>query len=49
MNTYTHLGPEDAADEMNRMQQPESTGKEQEALSGKTDGVKLSRKHIRAG
>ena len=39
MNTYTHLGLEDAVDEMNRMQQLESARKEQEALSGKTDEV----------
>ena len=37
MNTYTHLGLEDAVDEMNRMQQLESARKEQEALSGKTE------------
>ena len=49
MNTYTHLGLEDALDEMNRMQQLESARKEQEALSGKTDEVKLSKKHFRAG
>ena len=49
MNTYTHLGLEDAVDEMNRMQQLESARKEQEALSGKTDDVKLSKKHFRAG
>ena len=49
MNTYTHLGQEDAVDEMNRMQQLESARKEQEALSGKTDEVKLSKKHFRAG
>ena len=49
MNTYTHLGLEDAVDEMNRMQQLESARKEQEALSGKTDEVKLSKKHFRAG
>ncbi len=49
MNTYTHLGLEDAVDEMNRMQQVESARKEQEALSGKTDEVKLSKKHFRAG
>ena len=40
MNTYTHLGLEDAVDEMNRMQQLESARKKQEALSGKTDEVK---------
>ena len=49
MNTYTHLGLEDAVDEMNRMQQLESARKEQEALNGKTDEVKLSKKHFRAG
>ena len=49
MNTYTLLGLEDAVDEMNRMQQLESARKEQEALSGKTDEVKLSKKHFRAG
>ena len=49
MNTYTHLGLEDAVDEMNRMQQLESARKEQEALSGKTDEVRLSKKHFRAG
>lgn len=49
MNTYTHLGLEDAVDEMNRMQQLESARKEQEALSGKTDEVKLSKKQFRAG
>ena len=27
MNTYTHLGLEDAADEMNRMQQMERPGR----------------------
>ena len=49
MNTYTHLGLEDAVDEMNRMQQLESARKEQEALVGKTDEVKISKKHFRAG
>ena len=49
MNTYTLLGLEDAVDEMNRMQQLESARKEQEALSGKTDEVRLSKKHFRAG
>ncbi|MCR5565643.1 MAG: site-specific integrase [Clostridiales bacterium] len=49
MNTYTHLGLEEAVDEMNRMQQVESARKEQEALLGKTDEVKISKKHFRAG
>ena len=30
-----HLGPEDRADKMTRMQQPGSAGKKQEMLSGK--------------
>jgi len=46
---YTHLGLEDAVDEMNRMQQLESARKEQEALMGKTDEVKISKKHFQAG
>ena len=49
MNTYTHLGLEDALEEVGRMQQLESSRKEQEALSGKIDEVKLSKKHFRAG
>lgn len=49
MNTYTHLGLEDAVDEMNRVQQLESARKEQEALMGKTNEVKISKKHFRAG
>ena len=49
MNTYTHLGLEDAVDEMNRMQQPECARKEQEALNGKTDEVKISKNQFRAG
>ena len=49
MNTYTHLKLEDAVDEMNRMQRLESARKEQEALVGETDVVKLSKKHFRAG
>lgn len=46
---YTHLGLEDAVDEMNRMQQLESARKEQEAMMGKTDEVKISKKHFQAG
>lgn len=49
MNSYTHLELEDAVDEMNRMKQLESARKEQEALMGKTDEVKISKKHFRAG
>ena len=47
--TYTRPGLEDAADEMNRMQQLESARKEQEALMGKTGEVKISKKHFRTG
>ena len=43
MNTYTHPGSEDAVAETNRIKQLESARKEQEALSGKTDEVKLPR------
>ncbi len=51
MNTYTYTRPglEDAADEMNRMQQLESARKEQEALMGKMGEVKISKKHFRTG
>ena len=49
MNTYTHLGLEDAVEEMGWMQELENARKEQETLSGKTDEVKLSKKHFRAG
>ena len=37
MNVYTHLGLEDAAAEMARMEQVEEARKEQEKLSGKTE------------
>ena len=43
MNTYTHLGLEDAVDEMNRMQQLECARKEQEALMGKTERWRFQR------
>jgi len=49
MNTYTHLGLEDAVDEMNRMQQLESARKEQAALEGKIDEVRISKKMFRVG
>ena len=35
INTYTHLGLEDAAEEMGRMQEIENVRKEQEKLAGK--------------
>ena len=51
MNTYTHLGLEDAVEEMSRMQDVENatTRKEQEKLNGKTDEVKISKNQFRAG
>lgn len=49
MNTYTHLGLEDAVEEMSRMQDVENARKEQEKLNGKTDEVKISKNQFRAG
>ena len=49
MNTYTHLGLEDAVEEMSRMQDVENARKEQEKLKGKTDEVKISKNQFRAG
>ena len=36
LNTYTHLGLEDAAEELRRMEEAESARREQEKLAGKT-------------
>ena len=36
MNTYTHLGLEDAVEEMSRMQDVENARKEQEKLNGRS-------------
>ena len=49
MNNYTHLGLEDAVEEMSRMQDVENARKEQEKLNGKTDEVKISKNQFRAG
>lgn len=49
MNTYTHLGLEDAVAETNRVQQLESARKEQAALEGKTDEVRIPKKMFRVG
>ena len=49
MNTYTHLGLEDAVAETNRVQQLESARKEQAALEGSTDEVRISKKMFRVG
>ena len=35
LNTYTHLGLEDAAEELRRMEEAEATRREQEKLAGK--------------
>ena len=48
MNVYTHLGLEDAAAEMARMEEVESARREQEKLSGVKEGKeKQSRKMFR--
>ena len=42
LNTYTHLGLEDAAEELHRMEEAENARREQEKLAGKTkDAQKL--------
>ena len=41
-NTYTHLGLEDAAEELRRMEEAEAARREQEKLAGKAkDSQKL--------
>ena len=48
MNVYTHLGMEDAAAEMARMEEVESVRREQEKLNGVKEGKKKqSRKMFR--
>ena len=48
MNVYTHLGMEDAAAEMARMEEVESARREQEKLNGVKEGKeKQSRKMFR--
>ena len=48
MNVYTHLGMEDAAAEMARMEEVESARREQEKLSGGGESKdKLSKKMFR--
>ena len=37
MNTYTHLGLEDAEEELRRVQEAEKARKEQERLAGKKE------------
>ena len=45
LNTYTHLGLEDATDELKRVQELEDARKEQEKLEGKKP---VSQKMFRA-
>ena len=44
MNVYTHLGLEDAAAEMARMEAVEAARREQEKLSGESEQMVLSQK-----
>ena len=44
MNTYTHLGLEDATEEMARMEAVEAARRKQEKLSGKPEQMVLSQK-----
>ena len=49
LNVYTHLGLEDAAAEMARMEEVETARKEQEKISGKKDREnKVTQKMFRA-
>ena len=49
LNVYTHLGLEDAAAEMARMEEVETAGKEQEKISGKKEQEnKVTQKMFRA-
>jgi len=45
LNTYTHLGLEDAENELKRMQELENAQKEQEKIEGKN---RISQKMFRA-
>ena len=49
MNTYTHLGLDDAAEELRRMEEAEAARREQEKIAGKDSGSEegLSRKMFR--
>ena len=49
MNTYTHLGLEDAVEEMGRIKEMENARKEQEKVAGKSDEIKGSKRMFRAG
>ncbi len=47
--TYTHLGLEDAVEEMSRMQDVENARKEQEKLMGKQEETKMNKRMFRVG
>lgn len=47
MNVYTHLGLEDAAAEMARMEAVEAARKEQEKISGEAGPRKMTQKMFR--
>ena len=49
MNTYTHLGLEDAFEEVGRMQELVNARKEQEKPAGKKEETKVSKRVFRAG
>ncbi len=49
MNTYTHLGLEDALEEVGRMLELENARKEQEKLAGKKDEIKVNKRMFRVG
>lgn len=49
MNMYTHLGLEEALEEVGRMQELENARKEQEKLAGKKDEIKVNKRMFRVG
>ena len=49
MNTYTHLGLEDAVEEMGRMKELENARREQEKLAGRNEDPKVTKKMFRIG
>ena len=49
MNTYTHLGLEDAVEEMGRMKELENARSEQEKLAGRNEDLKVAKKMFRIG
>ena len=49
MNVYTHLGMEDAAAEMARMEEVESARREQEKLNGVKEGKETEQEDVQGG